>query len=145
MTRVAAKMTRFGRRVGLLNPAKYASKSGREGFNREIRSLRGDVNLANMKAKNNIVDATNAVKSAVQLKPGESGKHVSSIIGRTPTAVLGPVIPVPGATEAIGVAGPYIEQFVPGVREGSKGITKFVKKAVDKVGKITHESRKYII
>ena len=47
ITRVKAKMARLNRRVGLLNPAKYASKSGREGFNREIRSLKGDVNLAN--------------------------------------------------------------------------------------------------
>lgn len=132
ITRFAAKSHRFGRRVGLLNPLKYTTKTGRDSFNREIRAIKGDIRLANRKASRNAKDAISAIQSTAQLDIPKAGKHVGNIIDRTPTAAIGPAIPVPGATEALGVTGPYLEQFVPGVREATKVTTDVVKGGVTK-------------
>ena len=62
------------------------------------------------------------------------GERVGKIIDRTPSALIGPAIPIPGATEALGVAGPFIDEFTP-ISEIIKPIAKSIKKGVKYIRK----------
>ena len=60
--------------------------------------------------------------------------NVTNILSRTNSAAIGPVTPLPGATEALGVVGPFIDEFTP-VGEIVKGIVGAGKKGVSTLSK----------
>lgn len=64
----------------------------------------------------------------------KAGEHVGKIVDRTPSALVGPAIPVPGATEALGIVGPFVEELTP-VGEIIKPIAKGIKKGVKYIRK----------
>jgi hypothetical protein len=63
--------------------------------------------------KHNIHEAAEGYSALAKTQAKDAAKHVGSILKRTPTATIGPAIPVPGATEALGVVGPYVDKLTP--------------------------------
>ena len=91
---------------------------------------------AHLMSKNssNFKDASDMYGRLAKNNIAKAGEHVGKIVDRTPSALIGPAIPVPGATEALGVVGPFVDEFTP-VGEIIKPIAKGIKRGVNYIRK----------
>lgn len=70
----------------------------------------------------------------------KAGEHIGNVLGRTKSAAVGPITPIPGATEALSVVGPFIDEFTP-IGEIARGVINTGKKGVSILSKKLKNSK----